>query len=129
METFIKNSSSPETNTEKCYNLDMIEVLCRGDKEKVKKMIALFIEQMPLSIEQLKSAESKNDYSEIKKITHKIKPIVVYYSLTGIEKTLTRIEQLATIESLTNELKTSISDLGISVSIVIEQLKKDFSLY
>jgi HPt (histidine-containing phosphotransfer) domain-containing protein len=129
METFTKNSSFSELNTEKSYNLNMIEVLCRGDKEKIKKMICLFVEQMPSSIEQLKIAESGMNYLEITKIAHRIKPILAYYSLTEIEKNITILEQATATVASTVDLKTIIHDLSKSVSNVIEELKKDFSLY
>ena len=111
---------------EKLYDLCMIEMLCHGNKEQVNKMVRVFIDQVPKSVEEIKTAYSKRDYEVIKKVAHRIKPVLRYYAIIKVEKDMLLIEQWAKEETATKELELKIRNLDTVIIKVVEQLKKNF---
>ncbi|MGG9961976.1 Hpt domain-containing protein [Ferruginibacter sp. SUN106] len=110
---------------EKLYELSMIEQLCRGNQEQVIKMISVFIDQVPPSVEEIKIAYGKRDFLAIKKTAHKIKPTLTYYGIALLEKDIRFIEALAETESA-NELAIKIKKLDEVITAVAAQMKKDY---
>jgi HPt (histidine-containing phosphotransfer) domain-containing protein len=112
-------------SAEKLYELSMIEQLCRGNQEQVIKMITVFIEQVPPSVEEIKMAYSNRDFTAIKKTAHKIKPTLTYYGIAVLEKDIRFIEALAETESI-HELAVKIKKLDEVITTVAAQMKKDY---
>jgi len=129
-DTYKKTNMLSQTNTEipaeKLYDLSMIEMLCRGDQEKVKKMVKVFIDQIPQSVEEIKSAYNKKDFVIIKHVAHRIKPTLSYYAIVKIEKDVKLIEAMAEEGLATTELELKIKRLEEVATQVVEKMKKDF---
>ena len=118
-----------DTPTEKLYDLCMIEQLCRGNQEKVKIMVKVFIDQVPHSVEEIKLAFNKRDFVKIKNVAHRIKPTLSYYAIVKIEKDIQQIERLAKEELATPELELRIKKLDEVINEIVSQMKKDFLYY
>ncbi|GAB2838306.1 Hpt domain-containing protein [Ferruginibacter profundus] len=110
---------------EKLYELSMIDQLCRGNQEQVAKMIAVFVEQVPPSVEEIKLAYNNLDFVTIKKTAHKIKPTLTYYGIASLVKDIRFIEALAETASV-NELAVKIKKLDDVITAVVAQMKKDY---
>jgi HPt (histidine-containing phosphotransfer) domain-containing protein len=111
---------------EKLYDICMIDRLCRGNQEQVKKMVAVFIKEIPNAIEEIKKAYSNKDFVTVKKTTHRIKPTLSYYAIIKIEKDIRSIEVLAKQGLAVPELELKITRVGNVVDAVVERLKSDF---
>lgn len=114
--------NSPE---EKLYDLCMIDRLCRGNQEKVKQMVEVFVTQTPQSVEEIKKAYVNGDYAVIKSIAHRIKPTLSYYAIVKIEKDVLMIERLAKEGMANPELDFKIRKLDEVISSVVEKMKQD----
>ncbi len=125
----IQNNSEIKTDTatEKLYDLCMIENLCRGNQEQVKQMIQVFIEETPLAVENIKSAYKKSDFVVIKKIAHRIKPVLSYYAIVKIEKDIQLIEVMAEEGIASNELEQKINKVDDVLNLIVEQMKTNLS--
>lgn len=115
--------------TEKLYDLCMIEQLCRGNQEKVKIMVKVFIDQIPQSVEEIKLAFNKRDFIKIKNVAHRIKPTLSYYAIVKIEKDIQLIERLAKEELANPELELRIKKLDVVINEIVGQMKKEFLYY
>jgi HPt (histidine-containing phosphotransfer) domain-containing protein len=111
-----------EAPFEKLYDLGMIEKLCRGDISRTKKMVQLFINDMPASIEEIKQAYKKLDFNTLKKTAHRIKPVLAMYSIVKIEKDIEMIESSGIEERVTPELESKINNLSSIIGEVTEQM-------
>ena len=111
-----------EAPFEKLFDLGMIEKLCRGDISKTKKMVELFIHDIPASIEELKQAYKKLDFITLKKTAHRIKPVLALYSIVTIEKDLAMIENAGIEERVTPELESKINYLSSIIGEITEQM-------
>ncbi len=111
-----------EAPLEKLYDLGMIEKLCRGDISKTKKMVQLFINDIPVAIEEIKLAYQKLDFITLKKTAHRIKPVLAMYSIVLIEKDLQMIESSGIEERITADLESNINNVSNIICEVTQQM-------
>jgi HPt (histidine-containing phosphotransfer) domain-containing protein len=111
-----------EAPFEKLYDLGMIDRLCRGDISKTKKMLELFIHDIPASVEEIKQAYKKLDYITLKKTAHRIKPVLALYSIVKIENDLAMIENSGIEENVTPELESKINHLSSIIGEITQQM-------
>jgi len=117
--------SNTVTPVEKLYDLCMIDRLCRGNQDKVKKMVEVFINTAPQSVEEIKIAYLQGDFAVVKKVAHRIKPTLSYYAIIKIEKDILQIEKLAKEGLPCTELEQKIIKVDEVISQVIEKMKQD----
>jgi HPt (histidine-containing phosphotransfer) domain-containing protein len=111
-----------ETAFEKIYDLEMVNRLCRGDNNLTKKMVQLFLNDIPPAIEEIKQAYKMLDYITLKKIAHRIKPVLAMYSIVKIENDIEMIENAGIEEKITPELESKINNLSSIIGNVIQQM-------
>ncbi len=68
----------------KLYDLKTIYDLASGDETFVRKMVSLFINDTPDTINAMQEAFKNWDYDELKKISHRIKPIIKTLEINSI---------------------------------------------
>jgi HPt (histidine-containing phosphotransfer) domain-containing protein len=116
-----------EVPFEKLYDLSMIDTFCRGDKNLTKKMIQVFIKDMPVSVEELKQAYKANDVISLKRTAHRIKPVLSLYSIVKIGKDIEVLVNMGREEMVTAETEMKINRLDNVISIVTQQMNKYIS--
>lgn len=114
------------TETEKLYDLCMIEKFCRGNQEQVKKMLQVFISNVPACVEELKAAYSKGNLPEVKKMAHQIKSTLGYYAVVKMEKDMRQIEELAGDGAAGPELEQKIERLEKVTSQIVLQMTSNY---
>lgn len=129
MQKEINHEIDPEVKSEKLYDLCFIENFCRGNQEQVKKMVRVFIEQMPHSVDEIKSAYQKGDFDLIKKVAHRIKPVLSYYAIVKVDKVIRQIEFMAAEGTASYELSLKIEKLDEVILQIVEQMKNTLSHY
>jgi HPt (histidine-containing phosphotransfer) domain-containing protein len=122
----INTDAKADISAEKLYDTCLIDQLCRGNQDQVKKMVKIFIDQIPQSIEDIKSAYIRKDFVVLKNVAHRIKPMISYYAIVKIEKDIQKIEALAKEELATIELELRIMRLDEVANLVVEKMKQDF---
>ncbi len=65
-----------EVTISELYSLERLKQMSRGNDAFVKKMLTLFVDNFPEYIEQFGEYQSKGNIGNIKKLAHKIKPII-----------------------------------------------------
>jgi HPt (histidine-containing phosphotransfer) domain-containing protein len=120
--------SNADIKAEKLYDTCMIEKFCRGNQDQLKKMIRVFIEQTPRSVEEIKLAYNNKDFVQMKNAAHRIKPVLSYYAIVKIAKDIQQIENMAKEELDTEEMALKINRLDEVLSEVVARMKKDFPL-
>jgi HPt (histidine-containing phosphotransfer) domain-containing protein len=121
-------SKNTKPIVKKNYDLGMIDKMCRGNQEQVRKMVKVFIVQISQSVEAIKSAFHEKDLVAVKGLIHKIKPTLGYYGTVRLEKELLSIETLIREEFPTIELDLKIMRLDYLVIQVVDRMKNDFQI-
>jgi HPt (histidine-containing phosphotransfer) domain-containing protein len=117
---------NPETIGEKVYDMCMIEQLCHGNEETIKKMVKVFIDQVPKVMAEIKKAYIHGDLLTVRKKAHQVRPTLGYYAIIKIEKDIKQIEKLAKAGVEITELGLKIARVDEVLNQVVEKMKQDF---
>lgn len=110
------------------YNLDKINEMAEGDQDFVISVVSVFLEEVPADLEGLEEAINGEDYENVYKLAHKIKPNV---DLLGMEQTRAialEIETLGKNVANMDAIREKFPVLKKDVLQVISELKTDFAL-
>ncbi|QBN17518.1 PAS domain S-box protein [Flavobacterium nackdongense] len=82
-------------STDKLYNLTSLHTMSRGNKEFIAKMISIFIEQTTSAVDKATIAMSQDDFHEVSRLIHKIKPSVESLGILSISSEMKLLEKIA----------------------------------
>ncbi|OYU85549.1 MAG: hypothetical protein CFE24_01205 [Flavobacterium sp. BFFFF2] len=100
------------------YNLNSLNNLSRGNHEFVQKMLAIFVSQTSQTIEKIDQAMEINDFQEVSRLVHKIKPSVEGVGILSIVDDIRLLEKL----SKDTEDQQQIERLYAKVKLVLEEV-------
>ncbi|UII76563.1 Hpt domain-containing protein [Flagellimonas sp. HMM57] len=110
------------------YNLDKINEMAEGDQDFIVSVVSVFLEEVPTDLEGLEKAIESEDYENVYKLAHKIKPNVDLLGMEQTRATALEIETLGKNVSNMHEIKDKFPMLKKDILQVISELKKDFNL-
>ena len=109
----------------KLYDLSEIESIARGSKEFMDKMISLFIDLIPKSILEIKMAYQEEEFVQVSKVAHRIKPTINNMGIVSLKEVIREIEQFADSYKKSEKLSGLINHLEETLKIVVESLQKE----
>jgi HPt (histidine-containing phosphotransfer) domain-containing protein len=121
-------SQNINQNPIQLYDLQLIHKMCRGDEEKIVKMVKVFIDQTSQAILEILNAFSEKDFLRIEKLAHKIKPTLTYFGTAKLEKELINLEDLLIQKSELAEIDLKIQSFNILTKTVVAKMKNDFNI-
>ncbi len=111
------------------YSLEKLNEMADGDNEFINSVISVFLEEVPEDLAALETAIEKQDYENVYKLAHKIKPNV---DLLGMEQTRATALEIETLgknpENSEDEIVRKFPLLKKDIHQVVSELKKDFKL-
>jgi HPt (histidine-containing phosphotransfer) domain-containing protein len=110
------------------YTLDKINEMAEGDNDFIISVVSVFLEEVPEDLASLENAIASENFEQIGKMAHKIKPNV---DLLGMEQTRANayeLEKLGKASGSLEEIKMKFPLLKKDVEQVIAELQKDFNL-
>ena len=128
-ETIIKHLNLADTddkkiNTEvKIYNLTHLIALSKNNPEFVAKMILIFINQAKDIITKTEEAIEKNDFIEVSKLMHKIKPSIEGVGIDSIYNEIRELEKISLTSTNTEKITELFHSIKFTLIKVIEQLE------
>ena len=125
------NELSKINNVKLNYDLSNIIALSRGDNKFVEKMIELFIKQTIEACTDLDYYVSKNNFNEISKIIHKIKPNIEFMGITSIMDQVRELEKLSQNSNDIDRIKFLVTEIITKLNDAITELKiikRDFQI-
>jgi len=110
------------------YTLDKINEMAEGDNDFIISVVSVFLEEVPEDLAALESAIVSENFEQIGKMAHKIKPNV---DLLGMEQTRANaydLEKLGKESGSLEEIRMKFPILKKDIEQVIAELQKDFDL-
>jgi len=105
--------------TRKLYSLKNLERISGGNNDFVRKMIRMFLDKMPHSIEELETSFNNGDIKNVAHVAHRIRPTInslgiesTANALKTIEKNAKSGKNLDAIEELLNKVKLEIAEVS-----------------
>jgi len=117
-----------ESNTvvsDQLYDLSKIREISRGNDVFVKKMIALFVDQVPSSMNEIHAAFQRNDFAIIKAVAHRIKPSIDNMGISSLKDEIRKIETMALENRHSKDLTFLIQKVDVTLKKVVDKLKSE----
>lgn len=109
------------------YSLDKLNEMADGDQDFIQSVVSVFLEEVPVDLNDLEKALEERNYEQVYKLAHKIKPNV---DLLGMEQTRAvalEIETLGKREDDMNKIAALLPLLKKDIHQVVAELKNDFA--
>lgn len=106
------------------FDLEQLIEISKGNTDFVDKMLNLFTDRTPKSVQEIKSAYYRGDFEQVGRIAHRIKPSIFNLSIKSLEKEITEIELLSKEFQASEKLEKLIIKLECVIDKVIIELKK-----
>lgn len=110
------------------YSLDKLNEMADGDQDFIVSVISTFLEEVPTDLAALEVAIAADDYENVYKLAHKIKPNVDLLGMEQTRATALEIETLGKNVANMGEIKEKFPLLKRDVEQVVSELGKDFQL-
>lgn len=121
-----KNQSDAVPVKEIAYDLTGIRKLGQGDEAFIKKIIALFITQTQELLPQIEFAFNNQNFAEIARIVHKLRPSVEAVGITSISSEMRELEVSAKEQSMEiSKLYLLFEKIKNTLMNAIAQMEKD----
>ncbi len=124
-EVITKHKETLNLSNEKLYDLSILKEISRGDTEFIMKMLNLFIKEMPLNIAKVNIAIKEKKYNDVKKIAHKIKPMVDNLKIINLKEKILKIESFNVLQKNKKEFESLILDVVSILSEVCNQIQQN----
>lgn len=107
------------------YDLSKLRATSRGNEAFVQRMIKLFLEQIPDSLNQLNEAYKKNDLEKVRSIAHQIKPTIDALNIHQLRGEIRLLEKYAEEGTRIEELTVLMEKMNQVMQLVIAEIKKE----
>lgn len=105
----------------------MIEEISNGNLDFIKKMIAMFITTMPVSIAEMKDHLENSNWPALGAVAHKIKPTIDTMGIATLKDDIRTIESYGKESKNLDELPALVSHVEHVIDAVIQDMKLKFS--
>jgi CheY-like chemotaxis protein len=120
------SSSAPIIELPKeLYNLSKLEKLSRGDTVFMKKMLGIFLNEVPQTLQRLETACNELNYAEIKASAHRLKPSVTDMGIFSIKEILAETE-IAAMEQDKSIVAKHQPRISSTIQEVLVQIKEKY---
>ncbi len=106
-------------------NLSYLKRIAEGNEEFVIEMIEMFLNKTPLALEQMNECFHKQNWEELKKIIHRIKPSFAYVGMQDIQNTLCKIESWSEESEDKKIVGELLSQVESGSGVAFDQLRKE----
>jgi CheY-like chemotaxis protein len=108
---YLRRRSEEVEVPETLYDLSQLRELSRGDEAFINKMLSVFKSLAVQSIEQLEHGVEVNDWQEINRTAHKIKPSIDNLQINVISDKIRIVEKATEDQMTVDELKENVSEV------------------
>ncbi len=106
-------------------DLSFLTKISKGDKKKMEKYISIYLQNVPVDLQQLNEALKNQDFKAISSLAHKIKGNASYL---GVEEVLS---QLVILEKMKHNVENTneITNIVTRVNLIVEQSISELNNY
>ncbi|MSP85015.1 MAG: histidine kinase [Flavobacteriaceae bacterium] len=110
------------------YNLAKVYAISENDPEFVKKIIRLFVTEIPLDLAHIKQGIKAKNHEICYQFAHKIKPSLDLFSLNLALEEILQIEVWAKSDGKKKEIEEIFKSVSNQIEKAIKEIQKDFNL-
>ena len=108
-------------------NLSYLTTLCDGDEAFMQEIIRSFVEDMPLTLQEIQQRAQQQDWTCVGELAHKIKPSMQFVGMPHTQQKVKTIEQFSKKNIYLEEIPTLLAAvvLEIEEAVLVLQEKLD----
>lgn len=107
------------------FRLDKLTQYIGDDPDQIKEMIRIFLDTIPPDIELMKEFMEKEEWFEVYKLAHRIKPSFEVFAMDDILEDIKKIEHLAKENNVDYSLGDYLDHLSINFKEVTKLLENE----
>jgi PAS domain S-box-containing protein len=111
--------------TNQLYNLNTLQNMSRGNKDFVTRMVTIFIEQIAASLAMIDKGIIINNFYELGRLMHKIRPSVENLAIVDIIPDIKYLEKATELNNDKDQIIIVYSRVKKTLEEVISQLQKN----
>lgn len=110
------------------YDISEIITISRGNDGFVKKMLKMFVEQVPAQVSEMKIKYQEAEFIIVGELAHRIKPTIDNMGIIASKACIREIEKIGKTGKDNGSLKELIQKLEKDINNAVESIKKDYEL-
>lgn len=107
------------------YDLSMIIEVSGGDEEFVRKMVALFIETVPVNLKELNTYLEAGNWEMVSKMAHKLKSTIDSMGIHSLNQDIRTVEHTAKKKESLENIPALVHNMNIIIDQCIKQLEAE----
>lgn len=112
----------------KSYDLTMVETISGGDQSFVAKMLRLFLDTVPVTLNEINAAATSSNWMQLSKLAHKLKSTIDSMGIVELKQDIRFIENNSKSGEDPDAIRAAVQKVNTVMNEVMEQVKKDHSL-
>jgi CheY-like chemotaxis protein len=112
--------------TVKLYNLAMVNSIASGDDGFVKRMLQLFLDTIPPSLEDMQRETALQHWEQVGKLAHKLKSTIDSMGIVSLKETIRQIENNGKKGAATDLIPDQVNEVEAVLQQCMEQVRYDF---
>lgn len=122
-----ENAAGSSTAQGKLYDLTNLKKLSGGNDDFVRKMILMFLEKIPKSIDELEASLQQKDYKNLGNTAHRIRPTITSLRIETASTALRSIEEYAKNQVKLELLPELMSTVKTDLTSVIVRMQQELA--
>jgi len=110
------------------YNLTTVLQMCRGNNEKVLKLVNTFITTTTAAVAELQQASQLGDTTSIQRIAHRIKPTLSIYGIHQLEQEINLLMNIEKEVAPQDNLQVRIEKVSDHLTEVIKTMRAELPI-
>lgn len=111
---------------EKITDLTFLQNFTSGNAERIKKLVNIFLDKTPGSLEQLEKVKTNSDWELAKRTLHLLKPNGQYLGIKTLTPLIEIIEQNISEQNNLEKLPSQIDEVISICEKAIQELETEF---
>ncbi|MCZ2224874.1 MAG: response regulator [Chitinophagales bacterium] len=125
---FTNTQNNSETNSQKLYDLTLVNELAQGNTDFIKNLSQIFIDTIPATCKELLIEVEKENWLQAGKLAHKLKSTIDTMQIAEIKNDIRLIESNGTTGNNVVIIPTLAKKVDRIINEVAKQLKDEFNL-
>lgn len=122
---FVSIEKNEKINIEQnVVNVDAILDFTKGKKERIIKMVEMFLQDTPVELDKMRRLYNDKNYTQLKTLAHSFKPKFTYLGMPALSEIAKKIEHLSADEKEIEEINILITELSNEVELAYDELNK-----
>jgi CheY-like chemotaxis protein len=108
------------------YDLSMVRNIAGGDEAFVKRMLQLFLDTVPPSLQEIQLETVKEDWEQVGKLAHKMKSTIDSMNIASLKEIIRQIEQDGKRGVDVGTIPEKVNEVERVMKLCVEEVKKEF---